>query len=246
MKVSIIVCYTNKKMYEDMSVYIKNQDIANEIEQIGIDNTSNTYTSAAAALNYGASISTGEVLVWMHQDILLYPNNAISTVYEFLTNCDKVSLVGVAGVKSGENKVLSAIYEGIDRKEKYIDTLIEPTQVVTVDECLLAMKKADWEQNKFDEKTCNDWHLYGVDMAYSIQLKGGDVICLPIKLCHLSGGKLNKSFYKTLINLTKKYKNNRKEIARIETTCVNIKNSIFVARYRLSRHTIAAFLKNKN
>lgn len=181
MKVSIIICYNNKELYAEQLRYIEEQSIKNDIEVIGIDNCLNVYKQAAKALNDGAEKAIGDVLIWMHQDILLTDKFVIEKIRDFLLQQNSTCLLGVAGVKSDSQEVYSAITETRDHLVRYSYPISEPIEVASVDECCLAMKKSDWINNRFDEKTCNDWHLYGVEMSYRIINGGGVCNMLPGK-----------------------------------------------------------------
>ena len=60
-----------------------NQDC--DYELISIDNRNHTFTSCVAALNYGADHSTGEILVFVHQDIS-FEKNHLSKNLAYLLN----------------------------------------------------------------------------------------------------------------------------------------------------------------
>ena len=99
-------------------------------------------------------------------------------------------------------------------------------QAITLAECLIAMNKSLWATLKFDEKTCNSWHFYGADICYNNLLNGGKNMILSADICHESkGSAYNKSFRRSLKAMIKKY---RKELKRMETTCVNIKCNMFM------------------
>ena len=55
-----------------------------DFEIIAIDNRENKYSSAAKALNYGASISKGKYLVFCHQDIEISNARFIKEIVEYL------------------------------------------------------------------------------------------------------------------------------------------------------------------
>jgi hypothetical protein len=63
-----------------------------------------------------------------------------------------------------------------------------------------------FENSKFDETTCGDWHLYGVDYSLSRSQKCRDVCVLLHSVVHLSIGKVNKVYFKTLEKLIEKHR----------------------------------------
>ncbi len=105
-----------------------------------------------------------------------------------------------------------------------------PTKVQTLDECLVIIPRRVFNRFQFDEKICDNWHLYGVDYCLSIKKKGFDIYVIPISMYHRSTGILEKNYwqvvqslgplsegyYQTLKKLLKKHKNSYKYIY---TTC---------------------------
>ena len=60
---------------------------------------------------------------------------------------------------------------------------------------------------QFDEKVCDDWHLYGVDYCLAVKKRGYGVCVLPMTLYHKSSGQsLSKSFFKVLNKIQKKWR----------------------------------------
>lgn len=80
----------------------------------------------------------------------------------------------------------------------------EPTEVQTLDECLIIIPKEVFNRIKFDENTCNDWHLYAVDYCLEVQEKGYQTVVLPLPCYHRSSGSLSAGYYSTLEKLQKK------------------------------------------
>lgn len=243
MKVSVIICYTNTELMKEVSGYIKLQNIAEEVEIVGIDNRENIFSSSAKALNFGADKAIGEVLVFMHQDVILEDPDSLRYIYDYLIARDNLTFVGIAGAQKEPHLVCSAITETRERIVRYAKTINEPTKVETLDECLLAITSKDFQNNRFDEKTCDNWHFYGVDLSLSISLKGGDIVCLPINAVHLSKGSLNKGYYKSLKKVIKKY---NKKIDYIYTTCGAFKVKPWTPMYiQVAPKIVAVLVKLK-
>ena len=72
-----------------------------------------------------------------------------------------------------------------------------------------------FEKIKFDETTCDNWHLYGVDYSLTASKAGLQTCILPYPVIHLADSKMSESYYKTLNKVLKKHQN--EEI--INTTC---------------------------
>ncbi len=231
MKASIIICYTNKALISKTIEYLDSQDVRKDFEIIAIDNSENKFSSAAKALNYGASIAKGEILIFMHQDVFFEHSNDVSNLIGYFDKLDDLALLGVAGINGKDLMVYSNITETYDHINKY-KNITEPIEVETIDECVIAIRKKFFDRIKFDEITCDNWHFYGVDLSYQVRLNNGKVYSVPVPVCHLSQGNTNLSFYKNLKKLGKKYHN---VLPNINSTCIQTKNNRLILNYYVFR-----------
>ena len=72
--ISVITIYNDKNVLESTLLKsIKVQENC-EYETILVDTYSHGFTSAASALNYGASLAKGDYLVFIHQDVKFEEN----------------------------------------------------------------------------------------------------------------------------------------------------------------------------
>lgn len=219
-KISVIIVYTNEAQLDEAVGYLNKQSISDDMELILLDNRNKKFISAAEALNYGANIAVGDVLIFMHQDVYLWDLNILEKYYNYLKSNDN-TIAGVAGVASKDKKVYYDIYETKDKIRRAQTTGSEIMPAETIDECFFAMKKALWQRLKFDEITCDSWHFYGAEICYNNLLSGGKNVIYSSVICHESmGNSKNKDFRISLKKLIKKYKH---KLKRIETTCINIK-----------------------
>lgn len=219
-KVSIIIVYNDAVKFEKARQYISAQTMADSIELIALDNRSKRFSSAAQALNYGASASQASVLIFMHQDIYLFDEEAISKYYTFLTEHPKV-IAGVAGVSKSDLKIYGDILEGEHQIQRLTPTNGDAVEAISVDECFFGMHRSLWEEIKFDEITCDDWHYYGVDICYENMLRGNKNVIYSLRILHDSLGRANpNSFMVCTKKMVKKY---RGKVDRLEGTCIHIK-----------------------
>ena len=110
---ALICCYNNEKQLNELLLDSYNeQDV--ECEKIFIDNSNNKFSSAAKALNYGASNSKKNYYIFLHQDIKFLDSNSLKNIYEELKKCD--GILGVAGVKENEKKVFTSILHGKNKE----------------------------------------------------------------------------------------------------------------------------------
>lgn len=220
MKVSILSIITNQQQALEEKEYIKKQSISNDIELFQIDNIKNQFSSAATAYNYNAPKATGEVLIFMHQDVYLWDTEAVEKIYNFIKN-EPSAIVGVAGVSSDDKKVYGDLYETKQKLRRTISCTKPHISAITLDECLFAMSSERFNAIGFDEKTTDNWHYYGADICYQNLLRGGKNYIIPLQICHEStGNQKNKSFIKATTKMIKKYK---KKIDYLYTTCIAIR-----------------------
>ena len=207
--ISIICVYNNTDI---LNKYLKRSlkdQTSQDYELILVDNTENRFTSAAGALNYGASKATGELLVFTHQDIYFRDTKWIKNIEDIINQLDNPAIVGVAG-KTTDSLIRSNIKQGIDPVDVTPYKIDKPQPATTLDECLFIIPKKVYKQHKLDEKTCPDWHLYAVDYVYNTKQNGYNAYIIPTNLEHRSkGASMSESYYTTLPNLQKKYRQNK-------------------------------------
>lgn len=180
-----------------------------EYELVGVDNTNGDFKSAAAALNYGGDIAKGELLVFLHQDILFNSPRALEVLlnkYKSLT--DETAILGIYGALRGEKREIS---EGT-------------FEVDTLDECLVILNRKTFSKFRFNERLCDGWHLYVVEMCIRIKTANGLVAVTNHDITHLSIGNVNEGYMKTYKRLMKAYKNEK----WICTTCKTLPNNSIV------------------
>lgn len=238
--ISVICCYSNQELLDSMlAKSLKNQNC--NYETIFVDNTKGRFTSAAAALNYGFLQSKGEYVVFVHQDITFDDKNFLKKIKASIDLLKGNVLVGPAGIKE-KNEVYSNITHGPDHKAVGKFRLGNPVKVQTLDEVLMATKRKVFEQFMFDEVTCDNWHLYGVDLCLSAKEKGIDSYVIPLKLQHHSSGKVDDNYMKTLGKVVEKHK---KYYDKFVTTISLVKTKYFNTHLYAANYKFKHFLAPK-
>lgn len=242
MKVSVVIAWTNKTQVDEAKKYLEKQTIYSETEVVLLDNRNNkNYRSAAEALNRGGGDSHGDILVFMHQDVYLWEENVLEKYYEFLME-NQNAIIGVAGATSNA-EVITDIYEPKDKIIRGKRANGKITQVESLDECMFAMCQDRWNDLRFDEACCNDWHCYAVEICLNNRIHGGECFVVPAKICHDSLGNSNQiGFIHTVKNLIWKYQ--KTNIHRIESTCVSVKCSKMAYWRYCSGYYIKSAVKN--
>jgi len=208
--ISIICVYNDDKTLNDYLLKsIDEQDTDCEI--ILINNTESTYASAAEALNVGGGRANGDYLIFAHQDIKLDSPHWLRDAESVISSLPDFGIAGVAGKKDGSS-VLTNIKHGSPPHFAGRHQIKEPIEVQTLDECLIIIPKEVFNRIKFDENTCNDWHLYAVDYCLEAQKKGYRAFVLPFPCYHRSSGSLSEGYFSTLEKLRLKHRLNYKII----------------------------------
>lgn len=218
-EVSLVIVFTDEKKLQEAKLWIERQSVCENVETVLLDNRGNRFSSCTQALNYGAEHSTGDVILFMHQDVYLWDLQAVEKYCAFLKN-NPDAVIGVAGIPA-DMGVVTDLYETLEKHERGIRAKGKEYPVVALDECLLAMKRERWQLLRFDEQCCDNWHGYGMDICYSNTLQGGRNIMVPLQICHDSFGTPHTASYRSTIkNLVRKYRGT--PITQIRGTCIQI------------------------
>ncbi|MCL0094943.1 glycosyltransferase family protein [Dehalococcoidia bacterium] len=231
--ISIVSVYNNEDILKDWLLKSLENQTA-EFELIKVDNTRNTFKSAAEALNRGGKKAKGNYLMFVHQDVDLSSNTWLEDVEQMLDSIPNLGIAGVAGRSEGKHPLASRCKTIIKHGVPPVPVggpggLIQnPEKVQTLDECLVIVPKSVFNRLTFDEKVCADWHLYAVDYCLSVRKLGFDVFVVPMFIHHgstggvglfraiLSLGHLPAGYYRTVEKLLKKHEN---QVKQIHTTC---------------------------
>lgn len=206
-KISLITVYNNDKLLGEMVKSASEQKNV-EIDFVSVVNKNNEFSSAAKALNYGFEKSVGEVVVFLHQDIQFMKNDVLEYIYDYAMK-NKNVIFGSAGVQDRNKyknpECLSSMLEG-ENKSKY-NTITEPTDAFTLDECLIACHRSCFDNIKFDEELCDGWHLYAADLCLQAQAFANlKVKAVPLDVWHKSTGNADRSYHITQSKMAEKYR----------------------------------------
>ena len=194
-----------------------------QCELIGIDNRGNKrFTSCAAAYNSVIEQVKTKYVIYSHQDILLNDPEALAKFVSYLERTGQDDILGVAGTKFSTPGTFTNImhiwnysgklgYAGENRVTGDIE------ECDTVDECIFGGHTEHFRQYPFDEKVCNNWHLYAVEECLRTKaLSGGKVYCCDVPVFHLSSGTITPTFLYGFYKVCRKY---AEYFPFIRTTC---------------------------
>ncbi len=210
-QISFICCYTKEDMLNELrssTACLSNY----KIEWILIDNRNRQFPSAASALNYGFGQSTSEIVVFLHQDIILYDQVTIDRV---VAAAEQGFIAGFAGRMIDGGALVSSISDGQkkDHVYNYDFSGNDFVKVLTCDECFIAMTRDTYKRvGGFDEENFDGWHLYVVDLTLRARERQIPVVVVKANAWHRSHGTMDKAFDKYKNVLRKKYKKDYRKI----------------------------------
>jgi len=216
-----VICVSNdpKKVKEMLVKSCESQHFKHEL--IILENQANQYRSAAQALNAGARQASGDILMFVHQDVEFSDPKFFGTLVDTLNSFKDQVIIGVAGVKDGTG-VITNITQSSDHRDAGDKKPVQPEEVQTLDEVLILLKRETFKSLTFDEKTCDDWHLYGVDLCLNAGAQGIKSYVVPVVMHHASSGRLSYGYVRSFARLLRKY---RRTYPFIYTTCAVSKTS---------------------
>jgi len=209
--ISIVCVYNNERILNDYLVKSLDKQTV-KFELIKLNNTKGYYKSASQALNSGGKKTKGKYIMFVHQDVDLFSKTWLEEVEKMLDNMSNLGIVGVAG-KKNKNGVMTNITHGEPPKLAGKICIQKPVKVQTLDECLIIIPRCVFDVLQFDEKVCDDWHLYAVDYCLNVRRLGFDAYVIPKRIYHRSPGySMSKRYYVILKKVVKKHKQDYKII----------------------------------
>lgn len=189
MFLSIIICSRETGVQE---IVRKNVDetIGCEHELVIIDNSNNQY-DIFQAYNEGVRRSKGDVLCFMHEDVLFRSDNWGRIIENYFINDEQLGLIGFAGshfladspmywysspfisqrnLNNDHGQVEEHFHEDWFGDRNIIE-------VVAVDGFCFFVRKSLFDRIAFDERTYKGFHLYDMDLCMQV-IKSGYKVCV--------------------------------------------------------------------
>jgi len=199
--ISIITCSRAPELSVDLQQNVADT-IGVEYELVTINNANNNY-NIFEAYNEGVRLAKGDVLCFMHDDIIFRSSEWGKVVCQSFEN-KRCGLVGVVGCQFLSNKVqpwwhlghhLGSITQGYVENGEYRtlhdgENLIEESKEgAAVDGLWFCIKRELFDIIRFDDKTFNGFHCYDVDTCMQVIDAGYQVRVLrDVRIEHKSGG----------------------------------------------------------
>ena len=175
-----------------------------------VDNTNGRFKSAAEALNFGGQQATGKYIMFVHQDVYLASAVWLESVENTLDTLPKLGIAGVAGkTKNGMHTYSNAEHAPIPRLSCHFQ-VSSPMKVLTLDELVLIIPKAQFRYSQFNPELCPDWHLYGVEYCLRLNRQRYNSYVLSQPVYHWGGRQVYKilpqGYFDTLKILLPQYR----------------------------------------
>lgn len=161
-----------------------------EFELVIIDNSSNNY-SIFQAYNQGVQRAKGDILCFMHDDVLFRSKNWGDVIERHFQEDEQIGLIGFAGthflpdipmywysspfvsqhnLNNDQGMVEEHFHEGWFGERNLIEA-------VAVDGLCFFVRRELFEKISFDEKTFKGFHLYDMDLCMQV-LEAGYKVCV--------------------------------------------------------------------
>ena len=215
---SIIVCSKDKILAPAFATNIAST-VGVEYELVAVDNSDSKY-SIYEAYNKGLERSKYPYLCFVHEDVFFHSNNWGKKVISHL-DTPNVGFCGLAGrdfvskVPASWNKKLSGINiiqsdhnKKKSTKRKLLPGAYDQTRksVITLDGVILFARKDIFSKISFDEQF-SGFHGYDFDICIQAAVQGyKNYVIYDILLEHFSRGNMDAEYYRTLMQVFRKWK----------------------------------------
>lgn len=155
---------------------------APQTELIAIDNRGNPFTTAGAALNHGARQARNEVVVFVHQDVVLHSLPALERAAALLMDDHGIGMIGAVGIDHRR----TIVGRMRDRVVQIGEPAPTPRDVDSLDEVLIMMRRDQILDQPLSEDPLLAWHAYGVEYACRVRRAGMRATALDLAITHNS------------------------------------------------------------
>lgn len=233
--ISIIICSRKADISQELKDNIA-ATIGREYELCVIDNSRNEY-NIFTAYNEGVRRAKGDVLCFMHEDILFHNADWGSALQTHLCAHPEAGLIGVAGGhylpkrpcywneprKESVSYFQGGMQNGVYSTHRVLHERYrqERTFVAAIDGVFMAMPAKLFREMgcKWDDQTFNGFHFYDADMCMQIHRLGLKIeIFWDILLEHKSVGNFSKQFVEARQRWFEKWENDLPVIRGIDMT----------------------------
>lgn len=224
--ISLIICSKS----HDVSPQFRDNIAATigvDYEIVVVDNHDNSH-NIFTAYNLGVSEAHGDILCFLHEDLIMQTKNWGATVEQHFREKPEMGMLGVVGshvvpsqgdwrVGYARHHVLSFIQRipTFGKQAKYmtkhtVDGISSNmTEVATLDGVWFCIPQRLFNEHKlyFDDQTFDSFHVYDLDISMQVLQAGMKLyLCDDILLEHFSEGNYSTGFLTSLQKFQKKWK----------------------------------------
>lgn len=246
---SVIICSRSNDVSSELKENIS-ATIGCEYEMVVIDNSKNQY-NIFQAYNEGVRRAKGDILCFMHDDILYHSENWGNKVCEYFDSYPDLGCLGVAGSHlvldapasfwHSEASCLHFYGHDSDGNLLLLDNTADEVaedgliKVCSVDGLWMSIRKSLFETIRFDDHTFQGFHCYDSDICMQIIQAGYDIgIAVGVLVEHGKRGTQNSSYFESIRAWHKKWTGFLPVVRGAEFSDKDI-----VARTALVRHIIS-------
>lgn len=151
-------------------------------ELIAVDNRTGVFASAGAALNHGARSAQHDVVVFVHQDVVLHSLPTLEIAAARLLSNPALGMIGAVGIDS-RGTIVGRMR---DRVVRVGVPSPMPTDVDSLDEVLLMVSRERVMRDPISEDPLLAWHAYGVEYACRVRAAGDRAVACDLAITHNS------------------------------------------------------------
>jgi len=244
----LIICSRTSDISSELKENI-NATIGCDYGLVVIDNSNNDY-SIFSAYNEGVRRSKGDVLCFMHDDILFHTVGWGNLVNKHFEN-ENLGLLGVIGSHVMMDMPLpwwsyfagcGQIIQGVKTDELYVKRNQQYTKqedetcedAACVDGLWFCVRKSLFDKIRFDDVTYKGFHCYDCDICMQVINNGMQVrIANDVLIEHLSKGVLNDMFYENIKIWNNKWREKLPIVRGIELSDTELEERRYNAEYLL-------------
>ncbi|MCR5500004.1 MAG: glycosyltransferase family protein [Acetatifactor sp.] len=231
MRVSIVCCYNDADRFGEFCDSLESQ--TEKAELIVLDNREGMYGSCAKALNDGVKRVKTEFVVFAHQDILFRQTDDLERFVDHMDRLQIGDILGVAGATKEDKGVYTNVCVNVEGEFAGALRVNGIMKVQSVDECFFGGKTDSFIRFPFDEKICDNWHLYAIDWALDAARRGNVAYVCDVSITHPSKGNINCAYNVGFLKLCQKYS---ADTDFIRTTIVFSKTGFWHRWYVFLKH----------
>ena len=219
--ISCVICSRRPDISAELKENIAST-IGCEYELIVIDNSKNEY-SIFSAYNEGIRLAKGDILCFMHEDILYHTQGWGKIVKLYFVNDINLGVIGNVGTHMMPKTVSGwyhpMVYSGgciqntngikkLQIEEKYLKmTNQNIIEVVAVDGMWFCAPAKLFTKIKFDQNTFSHFHCYDLDICMQVKMIGYKIcVTNEIILEHKSYGNFDLQWYEDSRKFYEKWK----------------------------------------